>query len=359
MAERLPSWGAFIFFSVTSKLAVRSCGDMVITVLLESPPIVPTPPKTDPPLSPPGNDRESWAAWRRQLEQSGIRRSMTGTARHGRWRAYDAMLAAIDLGLRIVGLHGRGRRNAADVALIELDLACPDLPSAFDGFRIVHVSDPHFDALPATADRAAALLSAIDADLCVLGGDYLMGHGGPSSLIEPYLLQILDAVRPRHGTVAILGNHDPADMVAIMERLNIAVLVNESMSLEQDGHHIHLTGTDDVHYFHSPAAHAALARAPEGFNIALVHSPELAAVAAGHGFHLYLCGHTHGGQICLPGGHPIVTHVKVHQEYARGQWNHDAMIGYTSAGLGVSGIPVRFNSRGEVTVVTLRRAAAV
>ena len=81
-------------------------------------------------------------------------------------------------------------------------------------------------------------------------------------------------------------------------------------------------------------------------------------MAADHGFHLYLTGHTHGGQICLPGGRPILTHLTQHRRYARGQWRHGAMQGYTSTGIGVSALPVRYNNRGEVALITLRRATA-
>ena len=89
----------------------------------------------------------------------------------------------------------------------------------------------------------------------------------------------------------------------------------------------------------------------------LIHSAELADVAADAGFSLYLAGHTHGGQICLPGGIPIITHMSCHRHYASGLWRHGSMIGYTTTGIGVSGLPVRFNTRGEAVLITLRRAA--
>ena len=66
------------------------------------------------------------------------------------------------------------------------------------------------------------------------------------------------------------------------------------------------------------AARAALEAAPKGFKIALIHSAELADVAADAGFSLYLAGHTHGGQVCLPGGIPIITYMSFHWHYASG-----------------------------------------
>ena len=78
-------------------------------------------------------------------------------------------------------------------------------------------------------------------------------------------------------------------------------------------------------------------------------------MAAEAGFRLYLAGHTHGGQICWPGGHPLITHLHRLRHYSRGLWRHGEMLGYTNTGAGVSGLPVRFHSRGEVALVTLRR----
>ncbi len=136
------------------------------------------------------------------------------------------------------------------------------------------------------------------------------------------------------------------------------MLVNESAILRRSDDAIVLTGLDDVHYFYTERARAALAAAPAGFRIALVHSPEAAGEAARAGFDFYLAGHTHGGQIALPGGRPLLTNLHRHRAYAAGPWRCGAMAGYTSRGIGVSLVPVRFNTRGEVTLITLRRAAA-
>ncbi len=143
-------------------------------------------------------------------------------------------------------------------------------------------------------------------------------------------------------------------MAEAFENLGIDVLINETRSLQKGEAQIHVTGTDDVHYYYTDAARAALETAPDGFKIALIHSAELADVAANAGFSLYLAGHTHGGQVCLPGGMPIITNMSCHRRYASGLWRHGSMTGYTTTGIGVSGLPVRFNSRGEVVLITLR-----
>ncbi len=100
----------------------------------------------------------------------------------------------------------------------------------------------------------------------------------------------------------------------------------------------------------------ALEAARDAFTIALVHSPEAYDVAAHLGVDLYLCGHTHAGQVCLPGGRPVIRHLSRGRRFYRGTWRHRGMLGVTNAGAGTSGVPVRFNTRGEVLALTLRCA---
>ena len=85
----------------------------------------------------------------------------------------------------------------------------------------------------------------------------------------------------------------------------------------------------------------------------MVHTPELAMVASKNKYDLYLCGHTHGGQICLKEGVPLISHQFEGKQFNHGIWNIGAMTGYTSRGVGVSGMPVRFNCPAEVTLITL------
>jgi predicted MPP superfamily phosphohydrolase len=153
----------------------------------------------------------------------------------------------------------------------------------------------------------------------------------------------------------VLGNHDPVEMVEALEDLGFETLVNRSTTLSRGGETVHVTGLDDVHDFYSPAARTALDQQVDGCRIALVHSAEMADHAAAAGCSLYLCGHTHGGQVCLPGGRPVFTQLVRCRHAASGVWREGAMVGYTSPGLGVAPPTVRFNSRGGAAVITLRR----
>ena len=78
-------------------------------------------------------------------------------------------------------------------------------------------------------------------------------------------------------------------------------------------------------------------------------------MAAECGYDLYLAGHSHGGQVSLPGGLPVFTQMTRLRKYAVGRWSREAMVGYTSTGVGTSALPVRFNTRGEVALIELRR----
>jgi predicted MPP superfamily phosphohydrolase len=192
-------------------------------------------------------------------------------------------------------------------------------------------------------------------DLSVWTGDYRWRVHGEHLQVRPAVARIAGAISATDGHYATLGNHDPVAMADLLESLGLRVLANETISIRRGSASLHITGLDDVHYFYSDMAATALASAPAGFKIALVHSPEAAPLAADAGYALYLCGHTHGGQVCLPGGLPILTNSALHWRHARGLWRRGRMIGYTSNGAGTSGLPVRFFSRGEVTLLTLRR----
>jgi predicted MPP superfamily phosphohydrolase len=165
-------------------------------------------------------------------------------------------------------------------------------------------------------------------------------------------------VRAPDGFLATLGNHDPSDIVPHLESVGLEVLLNRSLRIRRGAEQIAVTGIDDVHRYYTPAAAAALtAHDPARFGLALVHSPEFAGEAAAAGYDLYLCGHTHGGQVCLPGGRPLITHLCRHRDLSSGLWRQRAMVGFTSRGAGPSSLPVRFNCPPEVTELRLHAAA--
>lgn len=301
--------------------------------------------------------RRDWEDRRRLMESQKIHSGPDGFRSPWRGRVVDLGVRMFGLGVRLAGIHSLGRRNALDVRLVTLSLSFPDLPPAFDGYRILQLSDTHLDCLPELSVVATRLLAGVQVDLLALTGDVLGHHRAPIAASTTPLADVLDAVSVNDRRLAVLGNHDPADMAGALEKLGFEVLINRSITITKEGQSVVVTGLDDVHRFFTPDALHALNETSDGFRIALVHSAEVADHAAAANYALYLCGHTHGGQVCLPGGRPIVTHLRRCRHAGVGLWSEGRMIGYTSCGLGVGDVPLRFNCRGEVCIITLRRSS--
>ena len=160
-----------------------------------------------------------------------------------------------------------------------------------------------------------------------------------------------------HGPVfAVLGNHDTIRMVPALERMEIRVLLNEQETIRRGNQSIHLAGIDDAHFYRVDNIEKAAAQIPrDEFSILLSHTPEIYRQAAHAGFRLLLAGHTHGGQICLPGSIPITLDSALPRRFGSGAWKYHEMLGYTSVGAGSSIVPVRLNCRPEITLHRLHR----
>jgi predicted MPP superfamily phosphohydrolase len=118
-----------------------------------------------------------------------------------------------------------------------------------------------------------------------------------------------------------------------------------------------LAGIDDAHYYRvDNIEKAAGSIPPQSVSILLSHTPEIYKQAAHAGFDLFFCGHTHGGQICLPGGFPLTLDARCPRRLGYGSWRHGEMQGYTSAGAGTSIVEVRINCPPEIVLHTLKRA---
>jgi predicted MPP superfamily phosphohydrolase len=140
-------------------------------------------------------------------------------------------------------------------------------------------------------------------------------------------------------------------MVPGLEALGIRILLNECISIERGEHRIHIAGIDDAHFYQSNSiARAAAGMLSENFSVLLSHTPEVYREAERSGFDVMLSGHTHGGQICLPGGIPITLDAKLPRHMGKGAWRYGKLRGYTSVGAGSSVVPVRFNCPPEITL---------
>jgi len=257
--------------------------------------------------------------------------------------------AVIRAVLMASGLYWRGVSNAAKVEIRHNRVSVPHLPAAFDGFTILQLSDLHVDVSEAAMERVITLLSEIRYDLCVLTGDYRGRTYGP---YEATLAGMEKLRAGLTGTIyGVLGNHDTICLVPGLEEMGIKILLNESELIERGGQRIHLAGIDDAHFYRVDNIEKAAAGIPhDEFSILISHTPEIYRQAAHADFNLLLSGHTHGGQICLPGGIPITLDSVLPRSMGSGPWQHHDMIGYTSVGAGTAILPARFNCPPEITL---------
>lgn len=259
--------------------------------------------------------------------------------------------------LKLSLLYRRGRDNTLALQTRHHVFTIPHLPQAFDGYTLLHISDLHLDMLPQFPSVLAQQVRGLDYDICVLTGDFRASTHGP---IEDTLRGLETLRAALHKPVyAILGNHDSITMVPALEDMDIRLLLNESVELQRDGSSIFLAGIDDPHYFRADNLEKACDNIPlEAVSILLSHSPEMYRHAAHAGFDVMLSGHTHGGQICLPGGIPVMCNVRAPRRVCRGAWCYQDMQGYTSVGSGSSVVEVRLNCPPEITLHRLTGAAA-
>ena len=212
--------------------------------------------------------------------------------------------SVIRMTLKLTGLYWRGIRNAQRIRVKHNDIEFKMLPIRFNSFTVLHISDLHVDMNDGVMKRLAELLPRMDYDLCVLTGDY---RGATYGAFDAALEGLARVRAHLKGQIyGVLGNHDTIRMVPELEEMGIRMLLNECEVISRDNQRIYLAGIDDAHYYRVDNIEKAASEIPNGgFSILLSHTPEIYRQAAHAGFDLLLSGHTHGGQICLPGSIPI------------------------------------------------------
>jgi uncharacterized protein len=268
------------------------------------------------------------------------------------WYATPSLIRAA---LKATGLYWRGSRNAERVQVRHNEVRSERLPRAFDGFTLLQISDPHVEMNEGAIRRAIELLSGLTYDICVLTGDYRAGTAGPFERALEGLAALCAHVKgPIYG---VLGNHDTIRMVPGLEDIGIKMLLNECEVISHADDRIYLAGIDDAHFFRVDNIEKAASTIPGGaFSILLSHTPEIYRQAAHAGFALILSGHTHGGQLCLPGSIAITLDSVLPRRMGAGAWIYHTMAGYTSVGLGSSIVAARLNCPPEITLHHLRCA---
>lgn len=290
---------------------------------------------------------------RRQAHQVALRLN------HSRPRLYWENLTFIPKALRAclsaLGLLRWAEANLTRFRVERLEVSLPRLPEVFQGYRVLQLSDIHIDAMPDGGRALMAILDELEFDLCVITGDFRFRTSGDYQPALQGMAELAPALACRDGVFAVLGNHDYIEMVPGLEAAGLKVLLNEAHAVEQQGHRLWLVGVDDPHFYETHDLDKALLPVPGSEPVVLLaHSPEIIPEAADLGVDYYLCGHTHGGQVCLPGSIPLITNARCRRRFAKGSWRHGTMAGHTSRGTGASGLPVRVFCPPEITLHRLK-----
>jgi uncharacterized protein len=256
--------------------------------------------------------------------------------------------------LKLMGLYSRARHNADQIVIRRNLLEFESLPPAFADFTILHLSDLHADISHGAMQHLISIVGDLKYDICVLTGDYRGKTYGPFDTSLKSIVEL--RARLKEPLYGVLGNHDSIYMVPALEEMGIRMLFNECVTLSRNDSQIYLAGIDDAHFYRTDDIEKAAKQIPGGaFSILLSHTPEVYRKAASAGFNLMLSGHTHGGQLCLPGGIPIKLEARLPRSMGAGAWQYGRMAGYTSAGVGTSLLPVRLNCPPEITLHRLRQ----
>ncbi|MGM0399954.1 MAG: metallophosphoesterase [Chloroflexota bacterium] len=274
-------------------------------------------------------------------------------------RAFLTALGAAVAGgaVAVGGYHYCAHMEPQSLSVERARVSLENLPPALEGLTLVQMSDFHL--YPFTkidlVRRAIDLTNDLGADLVLLTGDYVFAE--PQAIFD--LAPALADLEATLGVFSVLGNHDlwtDARMIESgLERAGIPVLLNRGMELQVGGQPLYVAGLDDGWSGHPDLGRALAHRSGDVPTILLMHEPDWADEVSRDGrVSLQLSGHSHGGQVRVPGiGAPILP--RFGREYDQGLYRVGEMWLYTNRGIGVIAPPLRFRCPPEITEITLVR----
>lgn len=237
------------------------------------------------------------------------------------------------------------------------DLAIDSLPPALEGLRIVHISDLHLkSAWPAALDEVMDRLSQSPPDLILFTGDFVDSKVDHRPAL-PHVRRLVTGLKSRLGCFAILGNHDGHLIAPRLAGWGVHLIEEQRVCLRSRHATIELLGLPGFHRdeLTRELIGSVPGRKPETLRIVLSHYPDHFRYIQAWKPDLYLAGHTHGGQICLPGGVPIVRHDSLPRRLCKGVHQIGGTWLIVNRGMGYSNYPLRVFCPAEVIELKLTR----
>ena len=272
-------------------------------------------------------------------------------------------LAAIIVAAAAVAVAAYSYFETYRVEVKEYTFSSPDVPAAFDGTRIVLLTDVH-RSFYFSERRLAGLVdrtNALKPDLVVLGGDYVYG----SKILEIEAFAQFARLSAPLGTFAVLGNHDyahpggdindPKSAIEAARQAGIPALDNDGVWIERSGQRFRLGGVSDLAQGHPNVALALDGAGANDLVLLASHQPDFAEQIRPGAVDLVLSGHTHGGQITFFGLWAPLSASAYGQKYRTGMISDGATTVIVSNGVGTILPPLRFFARPQIVVVTLKR----
>lgn len=249
----------------------------------------------------------------------------------------------------------------------EYEISFPNLPPAFDGYTILHLADLHLTKLGLLEKKLMCFISQREVDTC-----YVTGDATAQPRASDIFRRVCSVIPHKDPIYMVLGNseHKPwLDTQMLIEALSfpgLNILINASCKLDKGGDSITLVGVDDPYSRHADIAKAFEGVDPNDFIVFLTHSPSVAPDGIQLGADLVLAGHTHGGQVRIPGVGVLWTHMRKNKRLNDGFYDSGAISKISkidagnskllvSRGVGTSRLHIRFNCPPEIIYITLRR----
>ena len=310
----------------------------------------------------------SFGPWQSQAVVLAVPRTLVaaGTAVIGLWLGWQWAMA-LNVLLQLAGsaaLFWGAVIEPFRLGLSEINISVDRMPAGTRPIRILHISDVHIERLTQREEEALHLANIAEPDIILITGDYVNLSYNRDPVTHAQVRQFLSQLAAPYGVYATLGSPPvdlPEEVAPLFDNLPVRLMRHdwETVDLEH-GRSLTLVGMDCTH--HLPTDRARLAdlmtavpnHAPQVF---LFHSPELMPEASQHGLDLYLCGHTHGGQVRLPLIGPILTSSQLGRKYVMGLYKNGRTHLYVSRGIGLEGLSaprVRFLAPPEMTLITLK-----